>query len=386
MKTLFNSYHLQTAFLLTFATLPAVSAEKSDRAANTVILTEVGVQNLRLKTIEVEERDFESTVFAVGKVEEIPSHQYAISSRISGRALTVNAFVGDLVTEGQVLAVVESRQPGNPPPKIEMKAPHSGLIVNTHILRGQPVEPDQELFDISDRSKMWISAMIPEQLAAGIGPGTKARISFPALKNKPVVAKLLRFGVTADKDAGTIKGIFEIDNTDRKLLPGMRAECNIIVSKRPGVYAIPEEALQGDPAARVVYVADFDLDNAFVRSPVVVGEKSGGWVEITKGLLVGDEVVTRGSYSLGFVGNSGGGPSLKEALDAAHGHEHAEDGSEMTEADKKKASGTDEEHGTEGGGAPKWLIYYSIGASLIVLLLLQQLWNNKRKSKNLTTS
>jgi len=385
MKTLFNTHYLQAALLLTFATFPAVGAEKSDRAANTVILTEVGIQNLRLKTIEVEERDFESTVFAVGKVEEIPSQQYAISSRISGRALTVNAFVGDIVTKGQVLAIVESRQPGNPPPKIEMKAPHSGLIVKTHILRGQPVEPDQELFDISDRSKMWISAMIPEQLAAGIKPGTEARISFPAIKGKPIKAKLLRFGVTADKDAGTIKGIFQVDNTDGRLLPGMRAECNIIVAKRPNVYAIPEEALQGDPTARVVYVADFDLDNAFVRSPVVIGEKSGGWVEVVSGLLPGDEVVTRGSYSLGFVGGSGGGMSLKDALDAAHGHEHAEDGSELTDADKKGSEG-EVGDGTKGGGAPKWLIYYSIGASLIALLLLQQLWNNKRKSKTLTIS
>ncbi|MCP5537715.1 MAG: efflux RND transporter periplasmic adaptor subunit [Akkermansiaceae bacterium] len=381
MKKLFNSNYLQAALLLTYTTCSVISAEKSDRAANTVILTEAGVQNLRLKTIEVEERDFETTVFAVGKVEEIPSHQYSVSSRISGRAITVNAFVGDLVTEGQVLAIVESRQPGNPPPKIEMKAPHSGLIVKTHILRGKPVEPNQDLFDISDRSKMWISAMIPEQLAAGIGPGTEARISFPALKNEPIIAKLLRFGVTADKDAGTLRGIFEIDNTDRKLLPGMRAECNIIVSKRPSVYAIPEEALQGDPANRVVYVKDFDLENAFVRSPVVIGQKSGGWVEVTNGLFPGDEVVTRGSYSLGFVGG-GGGMSLKEALDAAHGHEHAEDGSELTEADKKGAEAEDgHDHASEGGGAPKWLIYYSIGVSLVALLLVQQLWNNKRKNQ-----
>ena len=223
--------------------------------------------------------------------------------------------------------------------------------------------------------------MIPEQLAAGIGPGTEARISFPALKGKPIIAKLLRFGVTADKDAGTLRGIFEIDNADRTLLPGMRAECNIIVSKRPGVYAIPEEALQGDPANRVVYVKDFDLENAFVRSPVVIGEKSGGWVEVTRGLFPGDEVVTRGSYALGFVGG-GGGMSLKEALDAAHGHEHAEDGSELTEADKKGAEAEDgHDHANEGGGAPKWLIYYSIAVSLVALLLVQQLWNNKRKNQ-----
>ena len=60
------------------------------------------------------------------------------------------------------------------------------------------------------------------------------------------------------------------------------------------------------------------------------------FVEIMSGLLPGDKVVTRGAYSLAFAG--GGSVSLKEALDAAHGHEHAADGSELKPEDQKKAA------------------------------------------------
>ena len=127
----------------------------------------------------------------------------------------------------------------------------------------------------------------------------------------------------ADREAGAIEGVFEVPNADGRLQPGMRAEFAIIVKSRPNVLAVPEEAIQGDPASRVVYVKDFDIPNAFVKAPVVVGETGGGWVEVIEGLFPGDEVVTRGSYMLGFAG--GGGMSLKEALDAAHGHKHAED-------------------------------------------------------------
>jgi multidrug efflux pump subunit AcrA (membrane-fusion protein) len=292
----------------------------------------------------------------------------------------VNAFLGDRVKEGQVLAVVESRQPGNPPPTIELKAVHDGLVIESHVLQGQPVQPDMELFDISDRNEMWVVAQIPEQLAAGIGPGTKARISFPALGGEPIMAELMRFGVQADREAGAVQGVFQVPNKEGQLQPGMRAEFSIIVNSRPNVLSVPEDALQGDPAARVVYVKDFDLPNAFVRAPVVVGKKGGGWVEVIEGLFPGDEVVTRGSYSLGFVGG-GAGPSLKEALDAAHGHEHAEDGSEPTEGAKSGGEENDGEHAhEEGGGAPKWLIYYAIGSSLIMLLLAQMVWNSKRRA------
>lgn len=385
MKLFINTL---SSISISLATISPIVAQEAanDRASNTVILTETGVQNLKLETVMVEERDFESTIFAIGRVEDIPGKQFSVSSRIAGRATSVNAFLGDEVIRGQLLAQVESRQPGNPPPTIDFKAPADGIIYETHVLQGQPVEPSTELFDIADRSEMWIVAQIPEQRAAGIAIGTKARISFPALDSEPLLAELLRFGVKADREAGAIEAIFQVANPDRKLLPGMRAELQVIKSSRPNVLAIPEASLQGDPADRVVYVKDFDLPNAFVRAPIVIGEKGGDWVEVIEGLFPGDEVVTRGAYSLGFVGG-GAGPSLKEALDAAHGHEHAEDGSELTDADKAGAEADDhDDHGhASSGEAPKWLTYYAIGSSIIILILAQLLWNSRSRSKSSST-
>jgi hypothetical protein len=226
---------------------------------------------------------------------------------------------------------------------------------------------------------MWVSAEIPEQRAAGIKEGTKAEVTFPALEGDPITATIQRFGVKADASAGAVHGIFELKNPSGRLSPGMRAELNIIISSRQDVMAVPEEAIQGNPSARIVYVKDFELENAYVKAPVVLGASSGGWVEVLEGLFPGDEVVTRGSYALSFA-RAGGGPSLKEALDAAHGHKHNEDGSEMTpeqQAAEEKAHG--DNHGDEGGGAPKWMIYYAAGITLAFLIAIQQLWNNRRK-------
>ena len=357
-----------------------VQAAESPRAANTVVLDETGVQNLRIQTISVEERTFERTVFAIGSVEEIPANQYSLSSRIPGLAKEINAFIGDGVKKGQTLVVVESRQPGDPPPTVSLKALHDGIVTASHVLKGQPVEPNQDLLDISDRREVWVVARIPEQMAAGITIGTKARITFPALVGEPVESQLFRFGVKADRDAGTIDGIYRIANPDGKLQPGMRAEFTITVASRPNVLAVPEESVQGDPANRVVYVKDFDVPNAFIKSPVVLGEKGGGWVEVKSGLFPGDKVVTRGSYPLGFVG--GGGISLKEALDAAHGHAHNEDGSEIAE---NPASDEGESHdghvssGSGGGNTNRFLQIYAGVTSLLVLVLAQLLLSMKRQ-------
>ena len=296
-----------------------------------VILDDVGIRNLNIQTVEVEEQEFERTVFAIGRIAEIPSHHSVVSTRIAGRISALHAFEGDYVQAGQQIGIIESRQLGNPPPSVTLQAPQAGLVVESHVRVGQPVEPNTELMDISDRSKVWAIAKIPEQESAQVKIGSLAHIHIPAFGDTAIDAELVRFGVTADRQSGTVEGIFELANTHGTLRPGMRAEFSIVLTRRDGVMAVPREAVQGDPARRVVFVKDFELDNAFIKAPVVLGEQNDRYVEIVSGLFPGDEVVTSGSYLLGFVGK-GSTLSLKEALDAAHGHEHNEDGSEITKA------------------------------------------------------
>ncbi len=356
-----------------------VFAQDGGRAANTIILDENGVKNLRIETEPVEPRDFESTLFAIGRIAETPSSRSVLSSRISGRAAKVHAFVGDHVEEGATLVEVESRQLGDPPQIVPLQAAQSGLIIESHVNVGQPIEPEAELLDISDRSVMWAVAKIPENEAALVSPGTAARIRVPALGGEVIEAKLFRFGVVADLQAGTVEGIFELPNPEGRLQPGMRAEFSMITAQRKDVMAVPRIAIQGDPSKRMVFVKDYDLKNAFVRAPVQLGEQNDGYVEILNGLFPGDEVVTQGAYALGFAG--GGSISLKEALDAAHGHEHNEDGSEITE--EQKAAAAAEDAMVAGNGDGRLSIYLQIYAVVITLLLIvmtQLVWKNHRAS------
>ncbi len=365
------------------ALLMGANSLLAQNAADMVILDENGIHNLRIQTVEADEREFETTVFAIGRIEDIPSNRSVLSSRIAGRVVELKVFEGDYVNKGQTLARVESRQLGDPPPSIELKAPQQGKIIDSHVRLGQPVEPDTELLDIADRSQMWAIAKIPEQEAALVTIGSAAHIRIPALGDQLIEAKLQRFGVDADRDAGTVEGIFILDNSHGKLSPGMRAEFSIVLSTRQNVLMVPKVSLQGSPAERVVFVKDFDLPNAFIRTPVRLGEQNDQFVEIVSGLFPGDEIVTRGSYSLSFAGG-GSGVSLKEALDAAHGHAHNEDGSEISEDQKE-----DDDHGHDHGEGDEshsdasslpWMIYSGL-STLVCVVLAQLLWR-KRSNHN----
>lgn len=355
-----------------------------DRAANTIILDEAGARNLRIETVVADEEAFESTLFAIGRIEEIPENRSVVSSRIAGRVVELNAFEGDRVEQGQLIAVVESRQLGDPPPTVKLFAPQTGLVVSSHVRLGEPVEPSQELMDVANQSQFWAVAQIPEQEAAQVKLGDMARIHVPALGDQWIEAELVRFGVNADRQAGTVEGIFVIDNTEGRFRPGLRAEFSIVTDQRELVLSVPLNAVQGDPSNRYVFVKDFDLENAFVRAPVVLGEENEQRVEVISGLFPGDEVVTTGSYGLSFAG-AGSGMSLKEALDAAHGHEHNEDGSEITPeqraAKKSGADGHGHDHGEDSHEHSPLSLPLAIYAGVITLLALvlaQLLWNAKR--------
>ena len=191
------------------------------------------------------------------------------------------------------------------------------------------------------------------------------------------MAAFLRLNVEEETDPTTLGAIFELPNPASTLRPGMRAEVSLIVSKRENILSIPREALQGDRSNRFVFIKDYELENAYVRIPVTVGEISGERAEITAGLLPGDEVVTKGSYSLSFAGK--GSVSLKEALDAAHGHPHNEDGTEMSK-EEIAASGKDHGHDHADGGGPL-VVFLSITCGVLLLLLIASPFLLRARSK-----
>lgn len=355
----------------------------------TVILTEQGVKNLGLETVTVEEADFETTTFALGRTEAIPENRSVLSSRISGRVVENQLKIGSYVSKGDRLVLLESRQPGDPPPSIWLTAPADGTVISVNTKLGAPVEPSDSLAEFADLKKIYLIATLPQAVAGRIKEGTQAKVRFPIRPDKEHTATVLKFAACpcpdpacalgqdvstrSEKDEGadlnTAGVIFTIENPDNQLRPGMNAECSIIMEKREGVLSVPREALQGGPANRHVYVKHMTIPNAFDRVSVQTGLSGNERVEIVEGLMPGDEVVTRGSYSLGFAG-SGGGPSLKEALDAAHGHEHNEDGSEKSPEQKSADAAGDPDHDHAAQGNSMREVFFMAATGILALLLV----------------
>lgn len=305
-------------------------------------------KNAGVKTVEPEMIDFKRTLFCIGRIQTIPANRTVVSSRIAGRVVTSPPAVGEMVKKGDTVLKVESRQPGSPPPVIPVVAAGGGMVFESHVHLGEPVDPSEDLMDIIDIGQVWAVANIPESKASEVKVGQMAEIKVISLGNEVFKGKLIKFGTQADSNSGTLKAIFLLENSDLRLRPNMLTEFQITTEVREKVFSIPKSAIQGDRVSAHVFKRDYTVPHLFLKVPVVVGEENSESAEIIlqgKELNVADEVVVSGGYFLTHYSSTS--TSLKEALDAAHGHEHNEDGSEMSAQEKSEA----EKAGGEGGGA-----------------------------------
>jgi cobalt-zinc-cadmium efflux system membrane fusion protein len=359
-----------TAILITSAI-----AASPPRNETSVLLTATEVKNLGIETVAAEESDFERTIPMLGEIEHTCESHSMLSSRIAGKIVEVSAHKGDFVKKGDVLLRVESRQPGNPPPVIELTAPADGLVTRSNGHLGAPVEPDQELMEIIDLTKVWVIAHVPQHHAALLKDGLQAQIRIPSLGTEKITSTLLQLNPQEKSNPATLEAVFEIPNPESKLRPGMRAEVSLISSKRENVLGIPRGSLQGNQANRYVFIKDYELENTFVKNPVTIGEISDEKVEIVSGLFPGDEVVVKGSYALSYAGK--GSVSLKEALDAAHGHPHNEDGTEMTAEQIAAAKGEHDHHNEQ---MSPLVIFLTITCGVLLVLLIASVFYKKSQA------
>lgn len=262
-----------------------------------VRLTEQAKKNLGLTTEEANLRTIETFVKCFGVVEAVPDKVNFISVRSSGRVTKVQVNQGDTVKDGDPLAEVESRQIGDPPPTIPVKATLAGIITDRHVFVGEPVEPDKVLFKIADLSKVQVKCHVYEADIGKVKLGQKARFYFEAYPDKPFEGVVEFLGGELEEETRSLPIWCRLDNLDLALRPNMRAEVRLITGASDESLAVPVQAVLGEAGGLFVYV---ESGNVFEPRHVHAGKRDDRYVEILEGLLPGDVVVTQGNYQLQF--------------------------------------------------------------------------------------
>lgn len=191
-------------------------------------------------------------------------------------------------------------------------SPVSGTVITKEIEQGQTVAASfstPTLFEVAeDLSKMQIEASISEADIGYIKQGMAAIFTVDAYPNDKFYGKIqqVRLSPTEVSNVVMYTVIIEIDNSSRKLLPGMTASVTIKAEEANDVLMISAMALQFRPSAAVKAEMDVkkveninenqDIVYLFEKGKIVPRVITKGIsdmtnIEIKEGLSLGEEVI-----------------------------------------------------------------------------------------------
>ena len=167
-------------------------------------------------------------------------------------------------------------------------SPIDGRVTAATAALGAFVQPETELFRVSDATKKEIQVPIGAHDAARVAPGNHAVID-------ESIDGTVR-SVTPSLDPQTRTATAVIDAPSAQLVPGRGVRVRLIVADAAAAaIVVPEEAVQSIDGKDVVFVR---TPTGFTPRPVVTGQRSDGRIEIVSGLPAGSAIATRNAFLL----------------------------------------------------------------------------------------
>ncbi|GJL55501.1 MAG: PTS cellobiose transporter subunit IIB [Nitrospirales bacterium] len=173
-----------------------------------------------------------------------------------------------------------------------LRAPLSGTIVDQQVVLGQGVTSGEELFEIVDTSRVWIFANLPIEQARRFTEGDQGKV-IPR-GGTPIMTRLTYIAPVAEGTTRTVRVRFDVDNTHGRLKPNEYVEVQLVDEQRP-MLSIPNTAVTMVDGKRGVFI---QKETGYEFVFVDIGHEGGGFVEITRGMKVGNQVVTKGVFDL----------------------------------------------------------------------------------------
>lgn len=219
--------------------------------------------------------------------------------RFAGIVHEARKSIGDKVAAGEVVAIVETNQSLV---SIEVKAPIGGVIVDRDVNAGETVTEAATLYTIADLSEVWIDLGVPKHDHARVKIGQSVKI-FAEDGGAPATAKIEWISPTGSAEAQTLTARVVLPNPDQRWRPGLFVKAEVTIAETSVPVAVKASAIQTLFDFTVVFSQHGEIYQA---RPLQLGRRSGGYVEVLKGLKAGERYVSENSFLLkADIGKSG---------------------------------------------------------------------------------
>jgi membrane fusion protein, multidrug efflux system len=179
--------------------------------------------------------------------------------------------------------------------KTRITAPFDGVLGLRRVSVGDYLNPGQDIANLEDITPIKLDFRVPETYLSVLQAGQALTVRVDAFPDQAFTGQVAAIDprVAAEDRSIAIRG--EIPNADARLRPGLFARVNLVLATRENALTLPEQAIVPQADSHFVYRV---VGGKAVRTPVTLGLRQAGRVEVLAGLGAGEVVVTAGHLKL----------------------------------------------------------------------------------------
>ncbi len=170
-----------------------------------------------------------------------------------------------------------------------IRAPFDGLLGLRKISVGSLVEPGDLITTIDDITQIKLDFFIPSTYLDVVRPGLKIKAKSEALE-KVFSGEVTNLSSRVDPSTRAVEVRALLPNPEQLLKPGILLGVTLFRNEREAI-VLPEQSTIQLQNNHYIYVIE---DKKVNRKPVQIGKRGVGWVEITSGLELGEQVMIEG--------------------------------------------------------------------------------------------
>ncbi|MDH5638548.1 MAG: efflux RND transporter periplasmic adaptor subunit [Nitrospinota bacterium] len=184
-----------------------------------------------------------------------------------------------------------------------IESPIDGVIVEKTVERGQiitsgitSVTGGTRLLVVADLTRLYVYALVDETDIGQVAMDQKVTVSvdaYPEQEFDGVVQRIYPVGETSDNITVFRVKVEILGDRKTLLRPGMTANVDIILRKRPNALIVPDEAVAYDPDDEKKGAVTVKTAKGNIVRQVTLGETNGFETEVTTGLKEGEMVLIK---------------------------------------------------------------------------------------------
>ena len=172
-----------------------------------------------------------------------------------------------------------------------IRAPFSGMLGIRQVNLGQFLNGGTPIVPLQALQPIYVNFAVPQQEVGRLRLDGEVRVTAEGMGSGGFAGRITAIDSVVDEATRNVQVQATLANPDGKLRPGMFVEAHLVTAVRPNAVVVPEEAIVPVQGATFIYAV---VDGKAKRRQVDLGVRTPGFVEVTRGVSAGDQVVVGG--------------------------------------------------------------------------------------------